>query len=144
MRKGCSILLALLCVLFCACGHTEEKRIDSDPDVLTRRLNAAGYTVRSFDAGSALLSALEDEMNETLDEPAEKALKGYLCANDGLTGELALELFVFEDARDAENLFGHLKDNGSFVDGVSEIRLDGKVVYMGLITALDTVERAPS
>lgn len=135
------LLTALLTALLCACDYAGQEKIEDDLSVISRRLTEAGYDVSSHDPGSELLSALEDEMNETLREPAEKALKGYLFARDAETGELALELFVFEDARDAKKLYDHLKDNDSFVNGLSEIRLDGKVVYMGLLPALDRAEK---
>ena len=126
-------------LLLCSCTANQEK-IETDMNKISARLTAAGYTVQTNDPGSELLSALEDEMNGALDEPAEKALQGYLFAHDQETGELVLELFVFEDAGDARKLFDHLKDNDTFLPGVSEIRIDGKVVYMGYIEALDCAE----
>lgn len=140
VKTALSLLLVLQTLLLCACSPTKPEKVDPDVIHLAAVMENAGYVTRYYSEGSATLSALVAEMGESVGKTPKGQITGYLFAQDGKTGTSALELFVFEKAEDATLLYNHLKDQDTFVEGETECRIDCTVVYMGYISALETVE----
>ena len=140
-------LLIGLCVCV-SCGGAASDAPSTDPETgraigeVAAFLEEQGHLVTSYGEGSAMLEALDAEMDDALDEPTEYPLAGYLFAKNAVTGELECEVFVFRTASDARKLFLLLDGGEQFVEGVSEIRQSGATVYMGLTDVLDEIERS--
>ena len=80
-------------------------------------------------------------MDGNLEEPTEHPLAAYLFAKDA-ADELFCEVFIIETAADAQKLYDYLVGGEQFVDGISAIRRDGTMVYMGYVEALAIIEGA--
>ena len=127
----------LLGLLLAGCA-----RVSTQIEAIAQALEARGRTVSVYEAGSEMLAALDDEMDEYLDDPTEQPLRAYLFARKDDPSLLDCEVFIFETAQDAQRLYNYLRDSDAFIPGESEIRCSGAVVYMGYIEALEIVESA--
>lgn len=137
-KAGIPGLALFLCaVVFVSCG----RKVTDDMTYLALTFQGKGYTAVHYEESSPMLTALESDMAEAMKEdPPQASLLGYMYAESTETGEMVIEVFVFEKEADAKRLVNHLKDSAAFVQGISDLRRDGKVVYMGLLEALRIAE----
>ena len=140
--------LLLAALVLCSCGgaegkETEEETLGPDRDIaaVAAYLESNGRTVTYYLQGSAMLEALDEEMDYNLDAPTEHPLACYLFAKNELQ-ELDCEVFVFQTVSDAQKFYEHYVGGEQFAPGISDVRRMGKMVYMGYIEALDLIEKA--
>ena len=139
MKKSIFALLALICLLFSSCSAGQET-VSTDLLQLSAILEKNEYAVTSYSQNDSMLSALQEEMTPNLKGEMKGSLKGYLYAQNPKTGNMDLELFVFEKEQDAKLLLEYMNTRNVFVEGDSECRIDYCVVYMGYVSALELIE----
>ncbi len=132
-----TVALLLLTGTLCSCSGG----VSDDVSYLSLTFKEKGYETECYEEQDSMLSALASDMSAAMkDDPPRGALLGYMYAQNSQTGEMVIEVFVFETAADAKRLVNYLKDSDVFVKGTSALRRDGTVVYMGYLDALKIAE----
>ncbi|MBQ7847017.1 MAG: hypothetical protein IJZ37_00535 [Clostridia bacterium] len=139
MKKSVFALFVLLCLLFSSCS-ADQTTVSTDLLQLSAILEKNEYAVTSYSQDDSMLSALREEMASNLQGELSGSLEGYLYAQNPETGNMDLELFVFEKEQDAKLLLEYMNTRNVFVEGESECRIDHRVVYMGYLSVLELVE----
>lgn len=140
LKASALLALILSLLLLCACTPQAPEKVSPDVMHLSAVLEKAGYATQYYEEGNATLSALAEEMEGSIGKKLSGQITGYLFVQDTKTGASAMEVFTFQNAKDATLLYNHLKDQDTFVKGESECRIDCTVVYMGYISALEEIE----
>lgn len=140
MRKriGVICLSVLACILlFAGCGR---KIASENAEILCRLFTEKGYAAEQVDDEYGLLTQLGSEVEKALETALQGGLAGYVYAFDESKDALAAEVFIFEKTADAKKMYNYFDGKSQFKKGESEVRISGKVVYMGYIKALDAIE----